>query len=290
MEQLSEIFDSISIEKSCLYLVSTPIGNLSDVSLRCLKVLKEVDFLLCEDIRVTKKLLAKYEILKKNLISYNDFNGSKKRSFIIKNLKENRVNFALVSDSGTPLISDPGYKLIKDCVSNNIKITHIPGPTSVISALILSSLPTDNFMFCGFFEKNINKQKKQLEICKRVNTTTIWFETAKRILSTLENILNELGNIEIAIARELTKFNEEIIFDKIYKILEKLNRKSKLRGEIVVVISSSKNASSNKTEKTKLIKNFNETKSTKDLSSFIADKTGLPKKIIYNKIIKSRDH
>ena len=145
-------------------------------------------------------------------------------------------------------------------------------------------------MFCGFFEKNLNKQKKQLEICKRVNTTTIWFETAKRIFSTLENILDELGNIEIAIARELTKFNEEIIFDKIYKILEKLNRKSKLRGEIVVVISSSKNASSNKTEKTKLIKNFNETKSTKDLSSYIADKTGLPKKIIYNKIIKFRNH
>ena len=293
MEQLSKFFKNIYIEKSCLYIVSTPIGNLSDVSLRCIKTLQEVDCILCEDTRVTKKLLSKFNIKKTSLLSYNDFNAKLKRPLIINNLLKEEFNYAIVSDSGTPLISDPGYKLVKDCLKHKIKVTHIPGPTSVISGLILSGLPTNNFMFCGFFEKSLNKKTSQLLKYKEIDATTIWFESINRIAGTLDLIKKVFGNRNIAILRELTKLNEEIIYDKLSNVIKTIQTRTNLRGEIVIVISGyKKDTFNNKNLETLILKHSKNTSSqnlsTKDLSILLSDKTGLPRKLIYNEILKFR--
>ena len=134
----------------CLYIIATPIGNYEDISLRAIKVLSLVDILLCEDTRKTKKLLSYLKINHKNLISYNDNNAEKKRPYILKQLLINK-SVGLVSDAGTPLISDPGYKIVQECYLKNINVTHLPGPSSVINALVLSGLPTNQFFFGGFF-------------------------------------------------------------------------------------------------------------------------------------------
>ena len=293
MEQLSKFFENIFIEKSCLYIVSTPIGNLNDVSLRCIKTLQEVDYILCEDTRVTKKLLSKFNLKNKSLVSYNDFNAKIKRPLIIKNLLKEQFNYAIVSDSGTPLISDPGYKLVKDCLKNKIKVTHIPGPTSVISGLILSGLPANNFMFCGFFEKNPNKKKSQLLKYKEIDITTIWFDSINRIHGTLSLINEVFGNRNIAVLRELTKLNEEIIQDKVSDMIKAIKTRSNLRGEIVIVIAGYKKEKFNDKELKQLILKYSQNKSnlnksTKNLSVLLSDKTGLPRNFIYNEILKFR--
>ena len=286
MEQFSKIFEKFVVEKSFLYLVSTPIGNLGDLSLRSIKTLQEVDYILCEDSRVTNKILSKLEIKNKNLISYNDFNSKNKRPVIINNLINKKCNYALVSDAGTPLISDPGFKLVKECLENNIKITHIPGPTSVISGLILSGLPTNEFFFGGFFEKNLNKRKKQLEKYQTIETTSIWFESSNRVITTLSLLLEIFGNRTISICRELTKLNEEIMHGTIKKNLSYLRKKNKLLGEIVLIISGYKKTQLDKKELKDLILKNLDKRTTKDLSSELADKTGLGKNFIYNEILK----
>ena len=286
MEQFSKIFEKFVVEKSFLYLVSTPIGNLGDLSLRSIKTLQEVDYILCEDSRVTNKILSKLEIKNKNLISYNDFNSKNKRPVIINNLINKKCNYALVSDAGTPLLSDPGFKLVKECLENNIKITHIPGPTSVISGLILSGLPTNEFFFGGFFEKNLNKRKKQLEKHQSIETTSIWFESSNRVITTLNLLLEIFGNRNISICRELTKLNEEIMHGTIKKNLSYLRKKNKLLGEIVLIISGYKKTPLNKQELKDLILKNLDKRTTKDLSSELADKTGLGKNFIYNEILK----
>ena len=144
----------------CLYLISTPIGNFDDISLRAIKLLETVEILLCEDTRKTKKLLSHLNIKRKKLFSYNDNNASNKRPEIINKLLS-KINIGMVSDAGTPLISDPGYKLVKECHLNNIRVTHAPGPTSLISGLILSGLPTNQFYFGGFVSSKNNLKKKQ---------------------------------------------------------------------------------------------------------------------------------
>ena len=286
MEQFSKIFDKFVLEKSCLYIVSTPIGNLGDLSLRAIKTLQEVDFILCEDTRITKKLLYKLKIKNKSLISYNDFNSTNKRPLLIRNLLDQKFNYALVSDAGTPLISDPGFKLVKECIENCIKITHIPGATSVISGLILSGLPTNEFFFGGYIEKNFNKRKTQLQKYKTLETTSVWLESTKRVQSTLSLLLEIYGNRNISICRELTKLNEEITHGTIDKALNFLNRKNRLLGEIVLIISGYKKEKVNDIELKNLILKNLDKKTTKDLSSYLSDKTGLGKNFIYNEILK----
>ncbi len=285
MEQISKISKKFFVEKSYLFIISSPIGNLGDMSLRGIKTLEEVDYILCEDTRVTKKLLFKFGIKNKSLISYNDFNSKNKIPIIINNLLDKKVNYALVSDAGTPLISDPGYKLVNQCLKNNINVTHIPGPTSLISGLILSGLPTNEFFFGGFIEKSSGKRKKQLQKYKSLEVTSIWFESSKRIVSTLDIILEIYGDRNISILRELTKLNEEIIFGSISDVTNNLKKRKNLLGEIVLVISEYKKKKINDKELNKLINDNKNKKTTKDLSNYLSDKTGLPKKFIYNKIL-----
>ena len=167
MEKLSKEDLSSSHKKEddypngCLYLIATPIGNFDDITLRAIKLLSFVDLIVCEDTRKTKKLLSALKINYRKLISYNDHNASKKRPYIINQLLINK-SIGLVSDAGTPLISDPGYKLVNECYINNIPVTHSPGPSSVINALVLSNLPSDQFFFGGFLPSHKNNKKKKL--------------------------------------------------------------------------------------------------------------------------------
>ena len=153
MEQISKKFNSVNVESNILYIIATPIGNLADISIRALKVLSSLDIIFCEDTRITRKLLKNYDIKPRKLLVYNDQSTQKHRQLIIDKIKHSKNKIGLVSDAGTPLISDPGYKLVNECIKNMIKITHVPGASSLTSSLVLSGLPSNNFFFWRFFRK-----------------------------------------------------------------------------------------------------------------------------------------
>ena len=286
MTEFSKIKSEILLDKGNLYIVSTPIGNLGDITLRALETLDKIDCIICENIMITKKLLNKYNLKHKKMISYNDFNASQKRNGIIKNLLNKTFHFALVSDAGTPLISDPGFKLVEECIKKKIKVTHIPGPSAVISGLILSGLSTDKFLFGGFLEKTSQKKEKQLFKFINLDVTTIWFESGNRLLKTLDTINKLMNNRRIAVLRELTKIHEEILFGTTEEIIELINLRLKLKGEFIIVISGFKNKKTDiKVLKKLILEDINKV-NTKELSNKLSDKTRLPKNFIYNEIIK----
>jgi 16S rRNA (cytidine1402-2'-O)-methyltransferase len=217
-----------------LYVVSTPIGNIEDITIRAINTLKKCDVVLCEDSRRTSKLLNHYDI-KKQLIIYNDINKKKVTEKIIKLLKEKKI-LCLVSDGGTPLINDPGYYLVRECIKNNIDISPLPGPTSIISGLVCSGIPVHNFSYMGFVPKTSGKRKTFLEKINKINITTIVLESPYRILKTLEQLKIIMPNKKISIGRELTKKFEEFIRGYPQEVFEKLN-KSRPKGEFVLIIS-----------------------------------------------------
>ena len=286
MEQISKKFNSINVESNILYIIATPIGNLADISIRALKVLSSLDIIFCEDTRITKKLLKSYEIKPKRLLVYNDQSNQKHRQLIIDKIKHSKNKIGLVSDAGTPLISDPGYKLVKECIKNMIKITHLPGASSLTSSLVLSGLPSNNFFFGGFLEKGKVKRKKQLENALNLKFTSLWYESPNRLNETLKLIIQIDNNALISVLRELTKLNEEVLIGSPSHIYDQISKKTKLKGEIVLVISNNNQIQYTKNMILDLIKQDYFKLSTKELAIHISNKTGLPKKIIYNKIIE----
>lgn len=229
-----------------LYIVATPIGNLQDISFRALTTLNSVDYILCEDTRKTGNLLSKtlkmlpFENNKKaQLISYYEENEMQRIPEVIKILQMD-FNVALVSDAGTPAISDPGFKLIRECIKEKIKVISIPGPSSVISALVSSGLPTDKFMFLGFLPKKEGHRIKLLndarETLKVINQTVVFFESPFRLVKTLEELNQIFGDINVVVARELTKMHEEIKSGKISEVLSYFKSKS-VKGEIVILFN-----------------------------------------------------
>ena len=276
--------------KGCLYIIATPIGNYDDITLRAIKLLKNVDILVCEDTRKTKRLLIHLNITRKNLISYNDINASNKRPYIIKKLVTNH-DVGIVCDAGTPLISDPGYKLVQECYSNNIKITHAPGPSSVLNGLILSSLPTNQFYFGGFVSSKKNLKKKQFLLVESNKMTGVWFDTCLRLKNTLEIMLNVFGNRKISIARELTKIYEEIILSDLKTINLVIENREKnnnpLKGEIVLIVEGLKKTNQINFESLSLnIKNKLKSLSFRDTVKEIVNETNLPRKVVYNEAMK----
>ncbi len=217
---------------STLYIVPTPIGNLKDITLRSLDVLKRVEYIACEDTRRTRILLEHYDIKGKKLLSYYHPKEKEKMKGIIKLLKEGK-EVALVSDAGTPLISDPGYILVKECIKEGIKVEALPGPTALITALTASGLPTDRFIFMGFPPKKKTKKFwESIKGCK--DFTVILYESPERINKTLEVIKDYFNDPDTVIARELTKINEEFIRGKASILLKELEG-TKLKGELVVL-------------------------------------------------------
>ncbi len=221
-------------EKGILYIVSTPIGNLEDITLRALRILKDVDLVAAEDTRHTGLLLRHFGI-QTQLTSYFEGNELKKRELILSRLKEG-VRIALVSDAGTPGISDPGFRLIQIALQNQIPVIPIPGPSAVITALSISGLPTDAVLFEGFLPHKSNKRKDLLKQLEEVRETIIFYESPHRITEALKDIRDILGDREMVLARELTKLYEEVLRGKVSEI-QKQTEGRRLKGEITLVIS-----------------------------------------------------
>ena len=280
--------DSLNINlKYGLYIVSTPIGNLEDITLRALKVLKKSDYILCEDTRVSKKLLSKYKI-KSNLISYHKFNEKKNLQKIIDILKSNKV-VSLISDAGTPTISDPGNILIKECIRNEINLIPIPGPSAPTASLSISGF-LDKYYFYGFFPESNSEINKNFSNLSQLNGSIVFFISAKKFNRSLNIIKKYFSDREILICKEITKYFEEYFRFNINEIDQK---KISLKGEITLVISEKKlvnktsdNLSeSDKTKIRKLIKKL----SIKEIVDLIKEGKSIQKKEIYNYCLKMKN-
>ena len=218
-----------------LYLVATPIGNLADITHRALQVLNDVALIACEDTRHTHKLLSHYGITTKT-ISYHEHNEQQRATDLIERLKQG-TNIAVVSDAGTPSISDPGFRLVRAAIENEITIVPVPGPSALIAALIAAGLPTDEFFFAGFLPSRTNARRARLSELQSVPGTLIFYEAPHRLAETLKDAYEILGEREAVIARELTKLHEEIRRGRLSALTaDYADRKQDLRGEIVVLI------------------------------------------------------
>ncbi|NOX35231.1 MAG: 16S rRNA (cytidine(1402)-2'-O)-methyltransferase [Deltaproteobacteria bacterium] len=217
-----------------LYVVATPIGNLEDITFRAVKTLKQVDLIAAEDTRHSKKLLSHYDIRTK-LISCHEHNEAIKAPKIISHLK-NGLNIALISDAGTPSISDPGYQLVTAVAKEHISVIPIPGCSAAIAGLSVSGLATDAFLFLGFLPKKQQKQKKALEVLKNETPTLIFYESPRRIKNLITNMLNVLGDKKACLAREITKLHEEHIRGNLSEILKTLEERKKIKGECTLLV------------------------------------------------------
>ena len=285
--------NKIGSNEGCLYIIATPIGNFDDISLRAIKLMSFVDILLCEDTRKTKKLLSHLSIKRTNMMSYNDNNAEKKRPYIIKKLLT-KNNVGLVSDAGTPLISDPGYKMVQECYLNKIKVTHAPGPSSVINALILSGLPSNQFYFGGFVSSKKNIKIRQFNASKSYPMTGIWFDTCLRLNNTLEIMHKIYGNRKITITRELTKVYEDVIVSNLQNIITLIDERQKnnmpLKGEIVIIIDGNDQKSEMKIETLRIsLKKKLQKFSLRDTVNLTIEETNFSRKIIYSEAVKIKD-
>jgi len=266
--------------KPGLYCVATPIGNMGDISFRAIKILQQSDLILCEDTRITKKILQKFEI-NNQLVSNHKFNENKNLEKVMQILKNNKI-VSLVSDAGTPSVSDPGKILVKECIKNNIEIFPIPGASAVIAALSVSGF-SDNFYFCGFLPEKDNQVKKLFKNLSALQGSIIFFISPNKLNKRIENIKEFFLNRDILICREITKYHEEYIRTSV-KELSNLNFSRK--GEITVVISETKKEKlsfkeleeSDKKKINKLIKKM----SIKDIVKKVSEDREISKKLIYN--------
>jgi 16S rRNA (cytidine1402-2'-O)-methyltransferase len=227
--------------KGTLYIVATPIGNLEDITQRALRVLGEADLVACEDTRRTRVLLNHFGI-KTKTISYHEHNERERAAEICKLLAAGK-NVALVSDAGTPLINDPGFRVANAAIEQELPVVPIPGPTAFVSALVASGLPSDEFYFAGFLPARDTARRAKLEELSAVSATLIFFEAPHRIAITLRAALDTLGDRDAAVARELTKIHEEIARGSLSTLLQRFSAGARVRGEIVLIISGDKTIS-----------------------------------------------
>jgi len=277
----------IENKQGSLYIVATPIGNLEDITLRALRILREVDIIAAEDTRQTRKLLGAHNI-STSLISLHEHNEKAKSSSIINKIQQGE-NVAYVSDAGTPCVSDPGYYLIALAQSEGIKIVPIPGASAVITALSVSGFPSDEFVFCGFLPARQNKRRKALELLKSDNKTIVIYESPMRITSTLEDISVILGDREIVIAREMTKLFEEIKRGRISTLINNANQ-MKTRGEFTIIIKGAEKEQLQITDEEikKMLRQLlkNDKNSIRDAVAEVVTMTNLPKNKVYKLAIK----
>ena len=257
-----------------LYLVATPIGNLEDITLRAIKILKSVDVIAAEDTRHSLKLLNHLEI-NKPLVSYHRHNENTKTELLINRLKDGE-DMAIITDAGTPGISDPGEEVVKEAINNNIEVIPIPGACALINALIASGLNTKEFAFYGFLPLNKKNRKNVIDNIKKENRTIILYEAPHKLIKTLEDIKKELGNINCVIAKELTKIHETFIRGSIEKVLEEIDEP---KGEYIILLDMSRN----KVIEEEAIEN----KSVEEQYQ-IYEKQGMSKKEIIKQIAKNK--
>jgi len=273
--------------KNGLYLISTPIGNLGDISFRAIETLKNSDSIICENPKHSLKLLSKLDI-KKKLISLHDYNEEVVIDKVKNKLKTNK--FSLISDAGSPLISDPGYKLVRYCIDNNIYLTVVPGPSSVTSALQISSIPINNYTFYGFLPKTKKSIDDFIYLLKKTNTTSVFFVSSHKIFKFLEILQNELTDKKIAVCKEITKINEKVFRGFPNEVLEEFKKDSKNSlGEFVVVVEGANNLKKSlnelNPEKIDIIKKLLNKFSLTDTVEIVHKIADIGKKEIYKKAL-----
>lgn len=278
--------------KAGLYLLSTPIGNRGDITIRTLEILKECDLIVSEDTRVARKLLSMYQISLdgRNLVSYSDNSNSYARRKIVESI-HNSKSVALISDAGSPLISDPGYKLVCEVISSGADVHSIPGPSSVISALSLSGLPCDKFYFHGFLSSREKKILEELERLRDYSCTAIVFESSRRLIKTLKYIGRTFGEKHlVSVCREMTKKFEEIRRGTVEELLEEFDSREKVKGEVVLVIGPKTFHKMDSVQIDKYLHYELQTRSVKDTVEILSKTLSLSKRVLYDRalVIKNK--
>lgn len=263
-----------------LYIVSTPIGNLRDITLRALDTLGSVDVILCEDTRVSGKLLKAYDI-RMPMKKYNDHSDFRVREEIIEMIWGGQA-VALISDAGTPLICDPGYKLVVECQIRNLAVTSIPGASSPVTALQLSGLGSDSFSFLGFLPPKTKARQDFLKLWSNTPGTLVAFETAPRLRKALEDIQDVMGAREVAVVREITKLYEEVRKAPIQDLIAHYEEEGAPKGEIVLVIGEGARDEYSEVDLENMIRDALKTMRSKDAASFVAERTGVKKSDLYD--------
>jgi 16S rRNA (cytidine1402-2'-O)-methyltransferase len=272
---------------SKLYIVSTPIGNLEDITLRALNILKQVDLIACEDTRTTRKLLSRYQILKP-LTSYHEHNEIEKAKELLSMLQEGH-SIALVTDAGTPGVSDPGFRIVKLASENGVQIFSVPGPSAAIAALSISGLPTSGFTFLGFPPKQKKRLIEYLERIKDYPETLIFYESPRRVIKTLESMAEVFGERNASLGREITKMYEETLRGTLSEIVTTLKSRDNLKGEFTLVIegnSQDKGEFDSETIDDLLLYFKKEGVSLKDAVKQVAVDSGVSKSKIYKKALQ----
>jgi 16S rRNA (cytidine1402-2'-O)-methyltransferase len=270
-----------------LYLVATPIGNLADISLRALAVLRSVDRIFCEDTRITVKLLARYGI-STPLAGYHDHNAEQVRPAMLAALHRGE-RLALVSDAGTPLVSDPGYKLVRTVIAEALPVSAIPGPSAVIAALILSGLPPDAFLFAGFLPPRQAARRRARTRGGRVEATLVFFESTARLAGSLADMAAILGNRAAAIARELTKLHEEMRRGQLASLAAHYRSTGAPRGEAVIVVGPPERGEPDEAEVDQRLRNTLAELGVRNAAAKLAAETGLPRAELYRRALAIRD-
>ena len=275
-----------------LYLVATPIGNLRDVTVRALEVLAAADLVACEDTRVTRKLLDRYGIATP-LSAYHEHNAAQARPRLLARLGEGAA-IALVSDAGTPLVSDPGYKLVREARAAGASVTAVPGPSAVLAALTLSGLPSDRFFFEGFLPAKEAARRARIAELKRIPATLVLFETGARIAASLADLAAGLGAREAALCRELTKLHEEVRRGDLVTLAQEASQASELRGEMVIVVAPpDRQAEVTAIDLDSLLRQALDRVSVKEAVAEVAAVTGTPRRDVYQRALaldKERGH
>jgi len=277
------------MKSGTLYIVATPIGNLEDITFRAVRILKEADLVAAEDTRHSRKLLSHYGI-SRPLTSYFDHNKTVKGGFILDRLKAGE-SVALISDAGTPCISDPGYELVRDALAEGIPVVPIPGPSAAIAALSAAGLPTDSFTFAGFLPNRPGKRREKLAGLAGEERVLLYYESPRRLLATLADIHAVCGDREVVVVRELTKVYEEFVRGKVSAVEERL-RDREIKGEVVLLVAPAVPAAKGeRADVVGLLRHFmaDDGLSLKDAVARVAGETGTPRRSVYEEALRLKE-
>jgi 16S rRNA (cytidine1402-2'-O)-methyltransferase len=269
-----------------LYIVATPLGNLEDITLRAIRILKEASVVACEDTRRTVKLLNRYEI-RTPMFIFHDYNKLRAGAVLMRRLGEGE-SVALVSDAGTPAISDPGYELVREAIAADIPVEVIPGPSALISALVVSGLPTDHFAFEGFLPSRKEKRKKALQALADETRTMIFYESPQRVGGFLAEAAEVLGDRRACMVRELTKIHEEILRGTLAELAAEIARRGTVLGEVTLVVAGAQKTVEMSVEEIVRAALSDASGSSRDLAREISERTGLSRKEVYAEILRQR--
>ncbi|MGE5188663.1 MAG: 16S rRNA (cytidine(1402)-2'-O)-methyltransferase [Gemmatimonadota bacterium] len=269
-----------------LFVVATPLGNLEDITLRAIRVLKEVSVIACEDTRRTVKLLNRYGI-RTPLAIFHEHNKARAAVAILRRLREGD-SVALVSDAGTPAVSDPGYELVRDAIAAGLRVEAVPGPSALVAALVVSGLPTDRFAFEGFLPSRGEKRRKAMRALAGESRTMIFYESPQRIAAFLAEASGVFGDRRACVVRELTKVHEEVLRGTLGELAAEIGGRASVLGEITVVVGGAPGMAAPSVEEVVRRALGDAPASSRDLAREIAGRTGLPRKEVYAEILRQR--